>query len=404
MKEQSKIPTHILRRLRLSDLSDDMKKNSLRLIELGEPLDTTISKGAKFTTDDKIPWHDQEGNDYDENDLKEWGEIFKKYLIDNYGTQTKEYISKTIQNKDFNNDGNKYVFWKHSEINGGNGFSESYKTWGELILGRGWWFPLDWREIKSELDKMDEGKKLILRPGDKHNTMGYYFSIIKVNTNMRESIKKVLKEQYDNIQKSNLNKLLEKFKTNFPEELRPKIDIIEKFVVNYIQDHNFTVKFLNSCSTGFKGVRTKDQIIICTPDDIDTLGDLIYTIFHEIRHEEQLDKNRLGLDNPLTEYDLEDFENLFKKYWELEMDADNFGKKMISKLVVKLGIPIDVAKEQFKLSPYIQNYPLMSNMVMSSLKQIVNSIKDIKKSGGKYTDIQDHPIVKRHLNKLENLI
>jgi hypothetical protein len=404
MKEQSKIPTHILRRLRLSDLSDDMKKNSLRLIELGEPLDTTISKGAKFTTDDKIPYHDQEGNDYDENDLNEWGEIFKKYLIDNYGTQTKEYISKTIQNKDFNNDGNKYVFWKHSEINGGNGFSESHETWGELILGRGWWFPLNWWEIKSELDKMDEGKKLILRPGDKHNTMGYYFSIIKVNTNMRESIKKVLKEQYDNIQKSNLNKLLEKFKTNFPEELRPKIDIIEKFVVDYIQDHNFTVKFLNSCSTGFKGVRTKDQIIICTPDDIDTLGDLIYTIFHEIRHEEQLDKNRLGLDNPLTEYDLEDFENLFKKYWELEMDADNFGKKMISKLVVKLGIPIDVAKEQFKLSPYIQNYPLMSNMVMSSLKQIVNSIKDIKKSGGKYTDIQDHPIVKRHLNKLENLI
>jgi hypothetical protein len=199
MKEQSKIPTHILRRLRLSDLSDDMKENSLRLIELGEPLDTTISKGANYTADDIIPWHDQEGNDYDENDLKEWVEIFKKYLIDNYGTQTKEYISKTIQNKDFNNDGNKYVFWKHSEINGGNGFSESHETWGELILGRGWWFPLDWREIKSELDKMDEGKKLILRPGDKHNTMGYYFSIIKVNTNMRESIKRVLKEQYDNI-------------------------------------------------------------------------------------------------------------------------------------------------------------------------------------------------------------
>jgi hypothetical protein len=41
---------------------------------------------------------------------------------------------------------------------------------------------------------------------------------------------------------------------------------------------------------------------------------------------------------------------------------------------------------------------------MSSLKQIVNSIKDIKKSGGEYTDIQDHPMVKRHLDKLENLI
>jgi hypothetical protein len=66
--------------------------------------------------------------------------------------------------------------------------------------------------------------------------------------------------------------------------------------------------------------------------------------------------------------------------------------------------PMEVAKEQLKLSPYIQNYPLVSNMIMSSLKQIVNSIKDIKKSGGEYTDIQDHPMVKKHLDKLENLI
>ena len=211
---------------------------------------------------------------------------------------------------------------------------------------------------------------------------------------------------HDNTPKSqsNLNKLLEQFKMNFPEELRSKVDTIEKFVVDYIQDNNFTVKFLNSCSTGFGGVRTKDQIIICAPNGMSTLGDLVYTIFHEIRHEEQMDKNRLGLDNPLTDYDLEDFEKLSKKYWELEMDADKFSKEMISKLVIKLGIPIDVAKEQLKLSPYIQNYPLASNMIISSLKQIVNSIKDIKKSGGEYTDIQDHPMVKRHLDKLENLI
>ena len=205
-------------------------------------------------------------------------------------------------------------------------------------------------------------------------------------------------------QKSNLNKLLEKFKNDFPKELAPKVDLIEKFVVDYIQDNNFTVKFLNSCSTGFGGVRTKDQIIICAPNGMSTLGDLVYTIFHEIRHEEQVDKNRLGLDNPLIDYDLEDFEKLSEIYWELEMDADRFGKEMISKLVIKLGIPIEVAKEQLKLSPYIENYPLASNMIMSSLKQIVNSIKDIKKSGGEYTDIQDHPMVKRHLDKLENLI
>lgn len=211
---------------------------------------------------------------------------------------------------------------------------------------------------------------------------------------------------HDNTPKSqsNLNRLLEKFKINFPEKLRPKVDIIEKFVVDYIQDHNFTVKFLNSCSTGFAGVRTKDQIIVCSPNNMSTLGDFIYTIFHEIRHEEQMDKNRMGLDNPLTDYDLDDFENLSQKYWDLEMDADRFGKEMIAKLIIKLGLPMEVAKQNLGLSPYIQNYPSASKMIMMSLQQIVNGIKDIKKSGGEFSDIQDHPMVKRHLDKLENLI
>lgn len=35
---------------------------------------------------------------------------------------------------------------------------------------------------------------------------------------------------------------------------------------------------------------------------------------------------------------------------------------------------------------------------------IVHQIKEIKKSGVKYEDIQDHPIVKKHLDKLEDLI
>ena len=41
---------------------------------------------------------------------------------------------------------------------------------------------------------------------------------------------------------------------------------------------------------------------------------------------------------------------------------------------------LEIAKEELKLSPYVQNYPSLSKMIMSSLKQIVNSIKDIKKS------------------------
>ena len=218
---------------------------------------------------------------------------------------------------------------------------------------------------------------------------------------MRNLIKQIIREVSEEKPKSNLNRLLDNFKMSFPDELKPKINMIEGFIVDYIQDHNFTVKFLNSCSTGFAGVRTKDQIIICSPNAMSTFGDFIYTIFHEIRHEEQM--TNLKLKNPLTG-DLEDFEELSRKYWNLELDADRFAKEMISKLVIKLNIPIDVAKTQFTLSPYIENYPLSSNMVLHQLKMIIDSIKQIKKSGEEYTDIQDHPMIKRHLDKLENFI
>ena len=208
---------------------------------------------------------------------------------------------------------------------------------------------------------------------------------------------------HDNTPKSqsNLNKLLEKFKTKFPDDLKDKVDIIEKFIVNYIQDHNFTVKFLNSCSTGFAGVRTKDQIIICSPNAMTTLGDFIYTVFHEIRHEEQM--TNLKLENPLTG-DLEDFEELSRKYWDLELDADRFAKEMIAKLIIKLNIPIDVAKVQFALSIYVESYPSLGKMIKRQLQGIIDSIRVIKNSGGEFTDIQDHPMIKQYLDKLENFI
>ena len=201
---------------------------------------------------------------------------------------------------------------------------------------------------------------------------------------------------------SNFSRLLDKFKNSFPEDLQPKVDVIENFVVNYIQENNLNVKFLNSCNAGFKGVRTRDQIIICSPFGMETIGDFLYTIFHEIRHEEQI--KDLKMLNPLTDFDLEDFEALYEQYWNMELDADKFAKEMVAKLVIKLEIPIDIAKKLFSLSLYVQQYPTMSNMVRGSIQQIINDIKRIKKSGGEYTDIQDHPVVQRHIDKLEDFI
>jgi hypothetical protein len=201
---------------------------------------------------------------------------------------------------------------------------------------------------------------------------------------------------------SNFSRLLDKFKNSFPSELESKVDIIENFVVNYIQDNGINVKFLNSCSAGFKGVRTRDQVIICSPFGMETIGDFLYTIFHEIRHEQQI--RDLKMLNPLTDFDLDDFEKLYEQYWNMELDADEFAKKMVAKLVIKLEIPIEIAKKLFSLSPYVQQYPSMSNQIRGGIQQIINDIKQIKKSGGQYEDIQDHPIIKRHIDKLEDFI
>ena len=75
-----------------------------------------------------------------------------------------------------------------------------------------------------------------------------------------------------------------------------------------------------------------------------------------------------------------------------------------TQLVIKLNIPIDFAKKEFSLSGYIEAYPSMSKSVEMSLRMIINDIKRIKKSGGEFTDIQDHPMVKNHLKDLEKFI
>jgi len=201
---------------------------------------------------------------------------------------------------------------------------------------------------------------------------------------------------------SNLSRLLDKFKMKFPDAYKSKVDDIEKFIVNYIIKNEFNVKFLNSCSTGFSGVRTREQIIICSPSNMNTIGDFLYTIFHEIRHEQQV--RDIEMLNPLQDFDLEDFEKLYDQYWEMELDSDQFAKNMIASLVIKLGIPMEIAVSQFKLSDYITNYPNMSQMIKNQMRMIVANIKELKKSGAEYIDIQDHPMVKRHLERLENFI
>lgn len=218
---------------------------------------------------------------------------------------------------------------------------------------------------------------------------------------MRSLIKKILNEQTEN--KSNFHSLMEKFKESFPPEYKKNVDEISTIIKNYIVDHGFQIKFLNSCNTGFMGVRTNKFIIICSPHNMEKIGDFIYTIFHEIRHEEQMSKDVLNLPNPLTG-DLSDFEDLFKNYWNLELDADSFAKKKIAEIVVGLNLPIELSKKHFSLSPYVQNYPSLSNMIKGHIQSLVSEIKMMKDQGMDFKDIADHPFVKKHLDYLEDFI
>jgi hypothetical protein len=213
---------------------------------------------------------------------------------------------------------------------------------------------------------------------------------------------KTVKESTEEQKESNFDRLLSDFKENFPDKLKSKVDVIKNFVENYVEEKGYTIKFLNSCNAGFSGVRTKNQIIICSPSNMRTIGDFLYTIFHEMRHEQQMSEFKEK--NPLTDYDLEDFETLYEQYWDMELDADKFGKEMVAKLVMALDVPMDFAKQQFSLSPYIEQYPFMSEMIKHGIKRIIDQIKELKDAGIEFTDIQDHPIVKRHLDKLENFL
>ena len=177
--EEVQILPNVRRRMRLGDMGNDMKKNALRHYEKGKSLNIAIGKGARFTASEVVPWHDEQGNEYDDKTYKGWVKNVRDYLVENYGDETMEYLNKVLTDDVFNDDGNTYILMKHSEPNGGSGFSQGYKSWGELLMDKGWWFPLNWWEVKDKLNNIESGTVRILKPGDNHNDFGYYFSIRK---------------------------------------------------------------------------------------------------------------------------------------------------------------------------------------------------------------------------------
>ena len=184
--KESELPPSVRRRVNISydfgdDILDNIKAGSLRMLMLKvSKFEEIINKGFKWAAEEMVPYDEDYDEDYDEY-IK--GVVL--LLKDKYEDDVIEYVKRVIGT--FNGpDTHSYTFKKHSKIDGGSGFSETFNTWDDLILRFGYWMPLEWDEIKRKLDDKNEGQILISSPGEPGNTMNYYFSIQKKLKNSDE--------------------------------------------------------------------------------------------------------------------------------------------------------------------------------------------------------------------------
>ena len=195
---------------------------------------------------------------------------------------------------------------------------------------------------------------------------------------------------------SNYDRIIDKFREDIPEDKMKEYDLISDKIKDFVQDRGYTIKVLNSCNTGFKGVRTSKSIILCSPEMFPNFASFVYILFHELRHEQQMSEFDLK-DSYMG--DIEDFEEFYKIYWDMELDADNYGKDWVKKIGDVLKLPEDV----YYLDNMIKNYPSMSNMVRQMTSHLHREIQTLKSRGMNYTDISDLDIVKKHLQNLEDM-
>ena len=195
---------------------------------------------------------------------------------------------------------------------------------------------------------------------------------------------------------SNYERVIDKFRRDIPEDKLKAFNLIASKIKDYAQDRGYTIKVLNACNTGFRGVRTSNAIIICSPDTFPNFASFVYVLFHELKHEQQMSEFDLK-DSYMG--DIEDFEEFYKIYWDMEMDADRYGKDWVK----KIGDVLKLSDKEYFLDKMVENYPTLSGMIKQMMTQLHNHVQILKKQGMTYTDISDLDIVKKHLDKLEDM-
>lgn len=330
----------------------------------------------------------------------------------NFNT-TVEDVSKEIENA--TPQPLKYQIWNQLEnsesvdINKGD-FDEVFKIANKYQKGN----PL---KLKKKFNEGNYHPPIIARFDDRYwlvagNTrlctakaMGINPNVLIIDLNKTHPVDENFKSQLTLLESQSINNnsnyetVINHFKglVNDSPKYSNRIDIIFKFIKDFITNEGFSVKVLNNCAVPFRGVRTKDGIIICSPTSYRSLSDLVYILFHEIRHEIQMGK--MDLQDPLSG-DIEDFEEFYKIYWDMEIDAHNYGMEWVETIKELVDLP----EELYKVSPQITNYPSMSHMVRNQLVGIHKMIVEMKKNSDDFSGSSDLPMVKQHIHKLESFI
>jgi hypothetical protein len=179
IKESVDMPIQLRRRL--MDFDEDkiinyLRKFAIKYFKPERTIDTVVNNACFDTSYELI---ESVSLDMDDETFREIEQKLTDYLKEKYGEYVKDFIENLFDESGDEMDA-KYVFWKHEDRYGGNGFSDTFQSWNDLLRNFGSWFPdLDWKKIKNKLDGMVGQPLIIKKPGDKNNNMGYYFSLIK---------------------------------------------------------------------------------------------------------------------------------------------------------------------------------------------------------------------------------
>jgi hypothetical protein len=185
----------IKRRIDFSNIDNIIKKHRLSAFQKEEPteLGMAVARTINKTMYDIMP------DGFEDDDTKYyqvWDEI-KEFLNNTYSEELTQYFEKRqrdSEDEEKNAPGVMYSFVKHDKpyyTNNWAGFSESFKSFNDMITKYGNWVNVDWDEVKKKLDDINEYPPSIYqdrqysRPlaiskiGDDGNKWGYNFSVIK---------------------------------------------------------------------------------------------------------------------------------------------------------------------------------------------------------------------------------